>query len=95
MIHKRRRGAQYAKPNAEAEVLEITYAMPYIFDPGSEWSPGGINNPPAVGYVLKVIKHPTRVGEIIEYPFRDDETYKPRFKVGSIASVYIPLVYVP
>jgi hypothetical protein len=94
-IHMRRREAQYRKPNAEAEVLEIMYAMPFIFDQGSEWSPGGVNNPPAVGYRLKVIKHPTRAGEILEYPFRDGETYNPRFKVGSIALVYIPLLHIP
>ncbi len=95
MIHIRRREAQYRKPNAEAEVLEIIYAMAFKHDPGSEWSPGGINNPPAVGYRLKIIKHPTRAGEILEYPFRDGEAYSPRFRVGSIALVYIPLVYVP
>jgi hypothetical protein len=96
MIHiGRRRGVQYLKPNAEAEVLEVIYAQAFKLNPGSEWEPGGINNPPAIGYRLKVIRHPTRGGEIIEYPFRDDETYKPRFKVGSIALVYIPLVHIP
>jgi len=81
------------QPNAEAKVLQILYGPAFNSAPGAEWSRGGINNKPAIGYRLQIVKHPTRAGEVLTCPLRDDEDpYDPDYKVGEVGLIYVPLI---